>query len=417
AIDDPTMTMSTGHSLDASDTSFGKWFLIVTPPCPARNCIANAMFVSRLMYTALNTDCIQIYLPPRFSGTGDTSWSDGCEACMRVSPKSAYKLLYFMKLMRQLENRIEVLYRQGKIVGGVYVGRGQEAISVGSAILTKPGDVICPSHRDLGAFLIRGIEPWVVVAQYLGRIDGPTRGRDGNTHMGSLKHNVVSYISSMAGVVPVASGVALSFKYRHESRVVLCYFGEGATSRGEWHEALNFSAVFKLPVVYICGNNQYAYSTPITRQMAVEHVADRGSAYAIPTTIVDGNDVLAVREATGIAIARARRQQGPTLIECKTFRMGGHSASDAADYVPKHIPHAWQQKDPIARFEKFVLQKRLVSQKGLTDIDDLIGRVVDDAVRRAEKSPFPDPSTLLEGVDGTTAKVRSAHSSGAHELA
>jgi len=334
---------------------------------------------------------------------------------MRVSPKSAYKLLYFMKLMRQLENRIEVLYRQGKIVGGVYVGRGQEAISVGSAILTKPGDVICPSHRDLGAFLIRGIEPWVVVAQYLGRIDGPTRGRDGNTHMGSLKHNVVSYISSMAGVVPVASGVALSFKYRHESRVVLCYFGEGATSRGEWHEALNFSAVFKLPVVYICGNNQYAYSTPITRQMAVEHVADRGSAYAIPTTIVDGNDVLAVREATGIAIARARRQQGPTLIECKTFRMGGHSASDAADYVPKHILHAWQQKDPIARFEKFVLQKRLVSQKGLTDIDDLIGRVVDDAVRRAEKSPFPDPSTLLEGVDGTTAKVRSAHSSGAHE--
>ena len=315
-----------------------------------------------------------------------------------VTRELGSQLLYYMKLMRELEHRIENLYRQGKIVGGVFFGRGQEAISAGSAILTTPEDVVCPCHRDLAAFLIRGMEPWVVVAHYLGRKDGPTHGRDGNTHMGALPLGIISYISSMAAIVPVANGVALSFQYRKQPNVVLCYFGDGATSRGEWHEAMNFGAVFKLPIVYLCNNNQYAYSTPVSRQMAVDHVTDRAQGYGIPCQRVDGNDVLAVHEATRKAIARARKGEGPTLIECATFRMTGHSAHDGAEYVPKELFEKWKKKDPILRFEKYLQEQKLLSRREIDDVYAKVQIEVEAAVARAEQSPYPDPSGLLEGV-------------------
>ena len=317
---------------------------------------------------------------------------------MTVTPELGSRLLYYMKLMRELEHRIEKLYRQGKIVGGVFFGRGQEAISAGSAILTQPDDVVCPSHRDLAAFLIRGMEPWVVLAHYLGRQDGPTRGRDGNTHMGSLKHNIISYISSMAAIVPVANGVAFSFQYRKQPNVVLCYFGDGATSRGEWHEAMNFGAVFKLPIVYICNNNQYAYSTPVSRQMAVSHVIDRAGGYGFPCHRVDGNDVGAVYEATRKAMARARRGEGPTLLECETFRMTGHSAHDGAEYVPKKLFEQWAKKCPIVRFEKFLLDKSILSRAQIKQLYERVDTEIEEAVRLAERSPYPDPGGLLDGV-------------------
>ncbi len=331
-----------------------------------------------------------------------------------VSRELGSRLLYYMKLMRDLEHRIEKLYRQGKIVGGVFFGRGQEAISAGSAILTQPEDVVCPSHRDLAAFLIRGMEPWVIVAHYLGRRDGPTRGRDGNTHMGSLKHNIISYISSMAAIVPVANGVAFSFQYRSQPNVVLCYFGDGATSRGEWHEALNFGAVFKLPIVYICNNNQYAYSTPVSRQMAVPHITDRASAYGFPCHRLDGNDVLAVYEATKKAIARARRGEGPTLLECETFRMTGHSAHDGAEYVPKGLFEKWAKRCPIARFEKFLLEKKILSRAALQQLYQRVETEVEEAVRLAEQSPYPNPAELLNGVfaDELSASVANAPGEG-----
>jgi TPP-dependent pyruvate/acetoin dehydrogenase alpha subunit len=312
--------------------------------------------------------------------------------------KLCSQLLYYMKLMRELEHRIENLYRQGKIVGGAFFGRGQEAISAGSAILTGPDDVVCPSHRDLAAFLIRGMEPWVVVAHYLGRSEGPTRGRDGNTHMGSLPLGIVSYISSMAAIVPVANGVALSFQYRNQANVVLCYFGDGATSRGEWHEALNFAAVFKLPIVYLCNNNQYAYSTPVTRQMAVKHITERAQGYGFPCHRVDGNEVLAVYEATKKAIARARRGEGPTLIECETFRMTGHSAHDGAEYIPKDLMDKWKKRDPIPRFENYVLNKSILSRRDVKDLNERVWNVVEEAVVRGEQSPLPNPDELLDGV-------------------
>lgn len=317
---------------------------------------------------------------------------------MQISRQLGERLLYYMKLMRELENRIEKLYRQSKITGGVYVGRGQEAISAGSAILAEPHDAVCPSHRDLAAFLIRGMKPATILAQYFGRRDGPTRGRDGNTHMGSLEHNIISYISSMAAIVPVAGGVALSYKYRNQKNVVLCYFGDGATSRGEWHEGLNFAAVFKLPVIYLCNNNGYAYSTPLERQMAIRDIAERGPGYGIASRCIDGNDVLAVYEATREAITRARDGDGPTLIECKTFRMSGHGAHEAAEYVPRELMQQWANKDPIPRFERYLTETSLLSKQDIAQLQDAVEREVDEAVALAEKSPYPEPEDLLDGV-------------------
>ena len=250
----------------------------------------------------------------------------------------AHNCLYYMLLMREVEDRIErKLYRQGKIVGGVYVGRGQEAIPVGTALVAEPGDVLFPSHRDMAVFLIRGITPGRILAQYMGRAGGVTGGRDANMHMGDLNHNIVSIISALAATVPVAAGAALALRYQGKNGVVFSYFGEGSTSRGDWHEGVNFATVQKLPVVFICNNNQYAYSTPISLQMACANVADRGPGYNMPAEIVDGNDVLAVHEATRRAVAHARAGNGPYLLECKTFRMTGHSAHDAAHYVPKDL--------------------------------------------------------------------------------
>jgi TPP-dependent pyruvate/acetoin dehydrogenase alpha subunit len=314
-------------------------------------------------------------------------------------PEMARKCLYYMLLMRQIEDRIErKLYRQGKILGGVYVGRGQEAIPVGSALHSLPEDILLPSHRDMAVLLIRGVPPRRILAQYMGRMGGLTRGRDGNMHMGDLKLNVVSIISALAATVPVAAGAALALRYKGIDGVAFSYFGDGSTSRGDWHEGVNFAAVQKLPVVFICNNNQYAYSTPLSAQMACLNVADRGPAYGMPAEIVDGNDALAVYAATGRAVAYARCGKGPYLLECKTFRMTGHSAHDAAHYVPKELFEEWEKLDPITRLEATMLANGWSDPAALEALHTGIHKEVDEAVAWAEASPYPDPSTLLEGV-------------------
>jgi TPP-dependent pyruvate/acetoin dehydrogenase alpha subunit len=311
----------------------------------------------------------------------------------------AHRCWHYMALMREVEDRIErKLYRQGKIVGGVYVGRGQEAIPVGTALNATTDDVLFPSHRDMAVLLIRGVPPSRIFAQYMGRVGGLTRGRDGNMHMGDLKLNIVSIISAMAASVPVAAGAALALRYQQKNGIVFCFFGDGATSRGDWHEGLNFASVQKLPVVFVCNNNQYAYSTPLSKQMAVPNVADRGAAYGMPAEIVDGNDVLAVYQAAARAASYARSGHGPFLLECKTFRMTGHSAHDAADYVPKHLWDEWGKLDPIKRLETQMLHEGWTAQSELDDLHDQIRREVDEAVAWAESSPYPDPATLLENV-------------------
>src|SRR5215467_15246183 len=311
----------------------------------------------------------------------------------------AQKCLYYMHMMREVEDRIErKLYRQGKIVGGVYVGRGQEAIPVGSALAAEPDDVLFPSHRDMAVFFVRGVSARRVLAQYMGRMGGLTRGRDGNMHMGDMSVGVVSLISALAATVPVATGIALAMRYKGTNGVTFSYFGDGATSRGDWHEGVNFASVQKLPVVFICNNNQYAYSTPLHLQMACANVADRGVAYNMPTEIVDGNDVMAVHEATQRAVAHARSGLGPYLLECKTFRMTGHSAHDAAHYVPKRLFEEWGKLDPIVRLEKRMMDEGWASRNDIDEVHAAIVHEVDDALAWAEQSPYPEASTLLDNV-------------------
>src|SRR5215467_7418064 len=313
--------------------------------------------------------------------------------------KTLLDMFYYMKLTRELEFRIErKLYRQGKIVGGVYVGRGQEAIAVGSCVDLRPDDVVCPSHRDMGAYLIRGMSLRTILAQYMARKTGATRGKDGNMHMGDLSKGLIAFVSMLGDNVPVATGIALSFKMRGQDRVALCFFGDGATSHGDRHEGINMAAVFKVPVVFICNNNQYAYSTPLERQMAVDNVADRAEAYGLPGEIVDGNDILAVWDASTRAIERARAGHGPTVIECKTFRMTGHSAHDDAGYVPPELFAFWEERDPIARFERFLTERGLTTKSAIDQLQTRINQEIDDAIQAAEKDPFPEPEECLKDV-------------------
>jgi len=305
----------------------------------------------------------------------------------------------YMFLMREVEERIEKkLYRQGKIAGGVYVGRGQEAISTGAALAADPEDILFPCHRDMAAYFIRGVHPRQIFAQYMGRVGGLTQGRDGNMHMGDLRLKIVAIISAIGAAIPVAAGAAFAQKYKGESGVTLCFFGDGATSRGDWHEGVNFAAVLKLPLVLICNNNQYAYSTPLDKQMLCANVADRGPAYGIPAEIVDGNDPFAVYEATERATRHARAGLGPYLLECKTFRMTGHAAHDAASYVPEHLFAEWAAKDPILRVEQLMIDKGWKTRQEIDAACARIRQEVDAAIQWAEQSPYPDPATLLDRV-------------------
>ena len=307
-------------------------------------------------------------------------------------------LYYYLRLTRTLEERLGILYRQGKIYGGVYLSTGQEAVSVGAAAALESGDIILPSHRDLGAHLLRGIQPREVLAQYLGRVGGPTRGRDGNVHFGDIQRGDVAFISPMADSIPVAAGVALALKRQGKARVALTWFGDGAASRGDFHEGINLAAVLRLPAVFVCNNNQYAYSTPLRQQTRVPDIAVRAAGYGIPGATVDGTDVLAVHLAAREAIARARRGEGPTLLECKTMRMRGHSEHDDASYVPRELLEAWRAKDPIRRFEAWLRQEQLLDEAGQKQMGQRLAQEIEDAVAWAEASPFPEGKDVEQGV-------------------
>jgi TPP-dependent pyruvate/acetoin dehydrogenase alpha subunit len=309
------------------------------------------------------------------------------------------RMLYYLKLTREAEHRLDrVLYRQGKIVGGVYVGRGQEAIAVGSAIQLGDGDVVFPSHRDFAAWIIRGFTLHDIFLNWLGRANGPTRGRENTSHFGDVKRGVLPVISPLGDTCPLACGTALVQKQRGRGNVTLVHFGEGTTSRGDVHEAMNLAAVWKLPVVFICNNNAYAYSTPARQQYAVKDLSVRGPVYGMPGVTIDGNDVLKVYDAARQAIERARAGKGPSFIECKTFRMTGHSAHDAAEYVPKELFEIAAKDDPVARFEKALIAMKIMDSKRLRQLDERIAKEIDEAVAFAESSPLPEGADAVKGV-------------------
>lgn len=318
---------------------------------------------------------------------------------MNLTSDQLLHLYYWMRLTRALDDRLMLLYNQGKILGAAFSQRGHEAISVGAAYALGPEDVIAPMHRDMGSYLVRGMSARRIMAQHLGRVTGPSRGRDGNMHgLGDMSLGIVGFVSMLPSSVPVTIGVGLSFWLREEARVALTIFGDGGTSTGKWHESLNFAGVFKLPVVLICQNNQYAYSTPLSRQFAIQDIADRAEGYGFPGVVVDGNDVLAVYEVTRQAVERARRGDGPTLIECKTMRMKGHAAHDDARYVPDELLEEWEKKDPIRRYEEVLRDQGLLRPEVQRALEERVTADLEDAQAFALESPLPDPDDLEKGV-------------------
>lgn len=318
---------------------------------------------------------------------------------MTLTREQHLELYYWLRLTRAVDDQLALLYRQGKLVGGCYSSRGQEAISCASAYALRKTDFLGPMIRNVGAVMVKGFRPRDIFTQYMGKATSPTGGKDGSSHFGDLQNlRVMAPISHLGSVIPVLAGIGLAARLQKKDCVCLTYIGDGGASVGEVHEGLNFAAVMNCPLILILENNGYAYSTPVEKQSKVKDFAKRAEGYGMPGVIVDGNDVAAVYRVTCQAVERARAGKGPTLIEAKTFRMKGHAEHDAAAYVPKKLLQAWEKKDPIARFEKLLTGKRWLTPAGKQEIEARIQREVAEDVAFAEESPMPDGQKAHEGV-------------------
>ncbi|MFQ5723942.1 MAG: thiamine pyrophosphate-dependent dehydrogenase E1 component subunit alpha [Terriglobia bacterium] len=318
---------------------------------------------------------------------------------MELTKQQHLELYYWMQLNRKLEDLLTNLFRQNKIVGGLYSSLGQEAISVGTAYALEKRDWIAPMIRNLGAVLVKGYRPRDIIMQYTAKAGSPTGGKDGTAHFGDLKQKrVISPISMLGDLIPVMTGIGLGARYLGREEVALTWIGEGGSSTGVFHEGLNFAAVRQAPLVLVLENNLWAYSTPIYLQTAATDFADRAKGYGIPGVIVDGNDVLEVYRVTQEAVARARRGDGPTLIEAKTFRRKGHAQHDPAKYVPEWMLKEWEAKDPIRRYEKYLTEKKLWTEKNKQQILARIDTELKQELAAAEASPLPEPEVAAQGV-------------------
>jgi TPP-dependent pyruvate/acetoin dehydrogenase alpha subunit len=292
-----------------------------------------------------------------------------------------------MLTTRAIEERGLSLYKQGKVPGSFYDGRGQEATAVGATFALGPDDPVCPLIRDLGAHLVKGTPPTAILAHYLGRAGGVAKGRDGNVHFGDPQRGVVGMVSMLPDMMVVAVGMAWAFKLRGEQRCALSFFGDGATSVGGWHEAMNLAGLHRVPAIFVLEHNGYAYSTPSSQQFAVDPV-ERAAAYGIAAVTVDGNDVEAVFEVTRQARERALAGEGPTLIAAHTMRMHGHGAHDDASYVPPALFAHWAARDPLTR------QRERLATLGV-DVD-----AIDAAVRAEIELATAEALAMAEPVPG-----------------
>lgn len=327
-----------------------------------------------------------------------------------LSHDQLLELYAWMRLTRTLEERLVALYRQTKVVGGLFRSLGQEADAVGSAFALdrSKGDVLSPLIRNLGSMLVQGATPLEILRQYMARGDSPTRGRELNIHFGSPDRGFIGQISHLGDMVPVMAGVTLSFKLRGEQRVGMVYVGDGATSTGAFHEGINLAAVQRCPLVVVVESNGYAYSTPTHRQTAARRFMDKALGYGIPGFEADGNDVLAVYDVTKKAVDRARQGGGTSLIELHTYRRKGHAEHDNQSYVPPGEIERWAEtNDPIDRYVKVLRADYGVEAETLAAIDARVTAEVDAATDEAERSPFPEPLDALNGIyaDPPTAPV------------
>jgi TPP-dependent pyruvate/acetoin dehydrogenase alpha subunit len=323
---------------------------------------------------------------------GDSKMTD-------LTPQQRIDLYYWMRLTRTFDDRMGVMWRQGRGLGAAYSQRGHEGVSVGAASALGPDDIVAPMHRDLGCYLRRGLLPERILGNMLGRVCGVTGGRDPHyAGMGDLSLGIIGFISHLPHSMPVSLGAAMAAKRRGEARVALTFTGDGAASAGLFHETLNLASLFDAPYIVVVENNQYAFSTPLNQQTKVPDIALRATAYGMPGVIVDGNDVEAMYRAVSTAAERARGGGGPTLIEAKTMRMRGHAIHDGAEYVPEALLAEWELRDPVERYREKLLEARVVTER---DLDDILKRTEAEmaaAIAVAESSPMPDPSTVLDRV-------------------
>jgi TPP-dependent pyruvate/acetoin dehydrogenase alpha subunit len=314
-----------------------------------------------------------------------------------------HEIYYFLQLTRQVEQVLTNLYRQNKVIGGLYRSLGQEATAVGSAFALRrrtdgTGDILSPAIRNLGSLFVMGADPADVMKQYMAKGDSPTRGREQNVHFCDYDKGFIGLISHLGIMVEIMSGVALSFKLRNESRVALTYLGDGASSTGAFHEGFNFAAVQKSPMVLIIENNCYAYSTPVSKQTACKSFIDKAAGYGVHGEQCDGNDVLAVYEMTKRAVDRARAGQGASLLEVMTYRRMGHAEHDSQQYVPPGEREEWELKDPLTRYEARLLAEGHATQQQLDAIAARVAEEVDRAREVAENAGMPEPEWALSGV-------------------
>ena len=300
--------------------------------------------------------------------------------------------------IRFFEEKVFDLYAQNLVPGTIHLYLGEEAVAVGVCSLLRKDDYITSTHRGHGHCIAKGAELKRTMAEILGKKTGYCKGKGGSMHIADFSIGMLGATAVVGAGLPIAVGAGLSVKLRKTDQVVACFFGEGASNQGTFHESINMASIWKLPVIFVCENNLYAMGTRQSRVMAIENVADRAVAYGIPGVVVDGNDVLAVYETTQKAVERARKSEGPTLIECKTYRHKGHSRVDPAKYRPKEEVEEWLAKDPIKRFKEKLLQTNTLTESEIQQIEKEVSDEIEEAVKFAMESPYPAPEEALEDI-------------------
>ena len=307
-------------------------------------------------------------------------------------------ILELMYKIRFFEEKAEELYMRGMIHGTMHLSVGQEASAVGSIAALRPEDYILSTHRGHGHCIAKGADINLMMAEFLGKETGYCRGRGGSMHIADIEGGNLGANGVVGGGIPLATGVGLSVQLRNSDQVVMCFFGDGAANQGSFHEALNLSSIWDLPVIYVCENNQYGISMSVKRSMRVERISERAAAYGMPGTTVDGNDLLAVYEAAQEAVERARSGGGPTLLENVTYRWKGHSKSDQNLYRTPEEIEAWKEKCPIKRFRVYLVERGIASEVELDGIEQKAAQMIEEAVEFAMRSPEPSPETIHQGV-------------------
>ena len=317
---------------------------------------------------------------------------------MKLTNEQLMDLFTTMKRIRRFEERVSDLFANNRLPGFVHLYIGEEAVAAGVCATLKPTDYISSTHRGHGHLIAKGGDPKLMMAELFGKNTGYCKGKGGSMHIADIDLGMLGANGIVGGGPPIAAGAALAAQYLGKDAVTACFFGDGASNQGTTHEAMNLAACWKLPVIFVVENNQFGEFTHQSKHQTIEDIAERASGYDIPGVIVDGNDVMAVYEAVSEAVSRAREGKGPSLVECKTYRVKGHFEGDPMAYRDEEEAKEWMARDPIKQFEKKLLEMGVLTQEKIEELDGTIEMELDEAVRFAEESPFPDPSELIQDV-------------------